>query len=69
MSQYHKLLEDIRNKDSSTIVSSDVASLDDDGRSHSNFMKTRDFFDLDFVNSRSNSCKMSIHFEYLSPGN
>ena len=52
---YHGSLEDIRNKDSSTMVSSDVSSLDDDGRSHSNSVNTRDFFDLDFTNSRSNS--------------
>ena len=55
MSSYHRFLEDIRNKDSSTMVSSNVSSLDDDGRSHSNSVKTRDFFDLDFTYSRSNS--------------
>ena len=55
ISPYHGFLEDIRNNDSSTMVSSDVSSLDDDGRSHSNSAKTRDFFDLDFTNSRSKS--------------
>ena len=69
ISPYHGLLEDIRNKDSSRIVSSDVSSLDDDERSHGNSAKTRDFFDLDFVNSRSNYCRIAIHFEYFPPSN
>ena len=69
ISPYHKSLEDIRNKFSSTIASSDVASLDDDGRSHSNSANTRAFFDLDFLNSKSKSCRISIHFEYLPPRN
>jgi len=32
-------------------------------------MNTRDFFDLDLMSSKSNSCKMMIHFEYLTPSN
>ena len=67
ISPYHGLLEDIRNKFSSTIASSDVASLDDDGRSQSNSVNTRAFFDLDFLNSKSNSCGIAIHFEYFPP--
>lgn len=67
MSPYHGLLEDIRNKVSSTIVSSDALSLDDNGRSHNNSAKTRAFFDLDITNSRSNSYIIAIHFEYLPP--
>ena len=67
ISPYHGSLEDIRNKDSSTNVSLDVELLDDDGKSHSNSAKTRDFFDLDFMNSRSNSCKITIHLEYFPP--
>ena len=47
ISPYHRLLDYIRNKDSSTIDALDVELLDDDGKSHSNFAKTRDFFDLD----------------------
>ena len=69
ISPYHGSLEDIINKDSSTIVALDVVSLDDDGKSHSNSTKTRAFFDLDFTNSRSNSCKIAIHFEYFPPSN
>jgi len=69
ISLYHRSLDDIKNKDSSTIVSLDVESLDDDGKSHNNSAKTRDFFDLDFMNSRSNSYKIAIHFEYLPPSN
>ena len=51
ISPYHGLLEDIRNKVSSTIVFSDVSSLDDDGRSHNNSAKTSAFFDLDLLDS------------------
>ncbi len=69
ISPYHGSLDDIRNKDSSMIDALDVESLDDDGKSHSNSAKTRDFFDLDFMNSRSNSCKIAIHFEYFPPRN
>ena len=69
MSPYQGFLEDIRNKDSSTIASSDVASLDDDGRSHSNSANTRAFFDLDLLNSKSNSWRIAIHFEYFPPSN
>jgi len=69
ISPYHRSLEDIRNKDSSTIVVLDVESLDDDGKSHSNSVKTRAFFDLDFMNSISNSCQTAIHFEYFPPRN
>ena len=67
ISPYHRSPEDIRNKFSSTIASLDVASLDDDGRSHSNSANTKAFFDLDFLNSRSNSCRIAIHFEYFPP--
>lgn len=47
ISPYHGLLDNIINKYSSMIVALDVESLDDDGKSHSNSAKTRDFFDLD----------------------
>ena len=69
ISPYQGSLEDIRNKDSSMIAALDVESLDDDGKSHSNSAKTRAFFDLDFTNSRSNSCKIAIHLEYLPASN
>ena len=69
ISPYHGSLDDIRNKVSSMIDALDVESLDDDGKSQSNAAKTRDFFDLDFINSRSNSRKMAIHFKYLPPSN
>lgn len=69
ISPYHGSLEDIKNKDSSMIVALDFESLDDDGRSHRNSAKTRAFIDLDFMNSISNSCKISIHLEYLPPSN
>ena len=69
ISPYHGSLDDTRNKDSSTIDALDVESLDDDGKSHSNSAKTKDFFDLNFTNSRSNSCKIAIHFEKLPPSN
>ena len=55
ISPYHGSLDDVRNKDSTTIDALDVESLDDDGKSHSNSAKTRDFFDFDFTNSRSKS--------------
>jgi len=69
ISLYHESLDDIKNKGSSTIVALDVESLDDDGKYHNSSMKTRDFFELDFMNSRSNSCKIAIHFEYFPLSN
>ena len=69
ISPYHGSLDDIKNKYSSTIDDLDVESLDDNGKSHSNSMKIKDFFDLDFTNSRSKSCKIAIHFEYFPPSN
>ena len=69
ISPYHRSLEDIKNKYSSTIVALDVELLDDDGRSHSNFAKIKAFFDLDFTNSKSNSYKIAIHLEYFPPSN
>jgi len=59
----------IRNRYSSKIDAYDVKSLEDEGRSQSNLAKTRDFFDLDLMNSKSNSCKITIHLVYFPSNN
>ena len=59
----------IRNRDSSGIDGSDVVAVLSEGRSQRSSAKTKDFFDLDLMNSKSNSCKMTIHFEYFPPSN
>ena len=57
----------IENKDSSGIYGSDIVAVLSKGRSQRSSTKTKDFFDLDLMNSKSNSCKMTIHFEYFPP--
>lgn len=69
MSPYHVLDDEIRNIDSSGIGSLDVVSFLAVGRSQISSKKTKDFFDLDLMNSKSNSCRMKIHLEYLPPNN
>ena len=59
----------IRNKELSGIDGSDVVALLSEGRSQRSSAKTKDFFDLDLMNSKSNSYKMTIHFEYFPPRN
>jgi len=59
----------IRNNDSSAMGSSTTISVLARGNSHINSAKTKDFFDLEFSNSRSNSYRMTIHLEYLPPSN
>ena len=61
--QYQGSDDSIRNKDSSGIYGSDVVVVLLEGRSHRSLAKTKDFIDLDLMNSKSNSCKMTIHFE------
>ena len=55
------------NRDSSEIDGSDVVGILSEGRSQRCSAKTKDFFDLDLMNSKSNSCKMTIHFESPPP--
>ena len=59
----------IRNKDSSGMDGSVVDSVLLEGRSEVSSVNTKYFFDLDLMNSKSNSCKMMIHFEYFPPRN
>jgi len=61
------LLDEIRNRDLSKVDAFDVKSLEDEGRSQSNSEKTKDFVDLDLMNFKSNSYKMTIHLEYFPP--
>ena len=68
-SPYQGLDDLIRNRDSSRIDGSDVVAVLSEGRSQRSSAKTKDFFDLDLMNSKSNSCKMTIHFEYFPPRN
>ena len=59
----------IRNIDSSGIDGSDIVSILLQGRSQRSSAKTKELFDLDLINSKSNSSKMTIHFEYSPPSN
>ena len=68
-SPYEGSDDPIRNRDLSGINGSDVVSVLLERRSHRSSAKTKDFFDLDLINSKSNSCKMTIHFEYFPPSN
>ena len=45
----------IRNRDSSGIDGSGVVAVLSEGRSHRSLAKTKDYFDLDLINSKSNS--------------
>ena len=56
-----------RNKDLSGIDGSDVVLILSEGRSQRSLAKNKYFFDLDLMNSKSNSCKMMMHFEYFPP--
>ena len=66
-SPYQGSDDSIRNKDSSGIDSSDVVAVISEGKSQRSSAKTKYFFDLDLMNSKSNSYKMTIHFEYFPP--
>ena len=59
----------IRNRDSLGIDGSDIVVVLSEGRSQRSSAKTKDFFYLDLMNSKSNSYKMKIHFEYSPPSN
>ena len=69
ISPYHGSKVLIRNKDLSAMGSSATVSVSVEGKSHINLEKTKDFFALDFSNSKSNSYRMTIHLEYLPPRN
>ena len=64
---YHRSDDLITNKYSSRMDGFDVDSMLLEGRSQISSVKTKEFFDLDLINSKSNSYKMIIHFEYFHP--
>ena len=68
-SPYQGSDDPIQNRDSSIIDGSDVVSVLSEGRLQRSSEKTKDFFDLDLMNYKSNSLKMNIHFEYFPPRN
>lgn len=63
MSPYQGLDDEIKNNESSVIEFLDVDSKPPLGRSQINLVKTKGFFDLDLLNSRSNTYRMTIHLE------
>lgn len=65
MSPYHGSNVQIRKRGSLAKQSSAPFSISVWGKSHNSSTKIKDFFDLDFSNSKSNSCRMTIHFEYF----
>ena len=66
-SPYQGSDDPIRNRDLSGIDGSDIVVVLLEGRSQRSSKKAKDLFDLDFMNSKSKSCKMTIHFEYFPP--
>ena len=64
-SPYQGLDDPIRNRDLSRIDGSDVVAVVSEERSHISSAKTKDFFDLNLMNSKSNSYKMTINFEFF----
>ena len=59
----------IRNSVSSGIWSLECEGAESVGREHIRSVKTGDLVDLAVVNSKSNSCRITIHLEYLPPSN
>ena len=57
----------IRNKDLSGIDGSHVVEVLSEGRSQRSSAKTKDFFDLDLMNSKSNSYKMKSILNIFPP--
>lgn len=68
-SPYQGLDDPIRNRDLSGIDGFDVVAILLEGMSQRSSVKTKDLFELDLMNSKSNSYKMMIHFEYSPPNN
>ena len=62
---YHGSVVLIRNKNSFENESLGSNSIKAQGRSHMSLTKTKDFFDVDLENSKSNSYIMTIHQDYL----
>ena len=52
----------IRNKDSSGRDGSDVVAILSEGRSQRSSTKSKDFFEFDLMNSKSNSYKITMNF-------
>ena len=61
-SSYQGLDDPIINRDSFGIDGFDVVAVLSKGRSQRSSAKTKDLFDLDLMNSKSNSCKIKINF-------
>ena len=66
-SPYHGSIVLIRNRNSPGNESLGLDSVEAQGRSHMSSAKTKDFFDVALENSRSNSCRITIHREYFPP--
>ena len=59
----------IKKRISSEILSSDLDERESVGREKMRSEKRNNFFDLEVVNSKSNSWRMKIHFEKFPPSN
>ena len=69
ISPYHGSNVLIRNKDSSAMGFSTTVSVSVLEKSYMSSANTSDLFYLDFSNSKSNSCRITIHLEYFPPSN
>ena len=67
MSPYQGSDELIRNKDSSGNEFLAVCLWSTRGRSVTSSANTNDYLDLEVMNSKSNSLRITIHLEYLPP--
>ena len=59
----------MRKSVSSDIWSSECEGAESVGREHIRSVKTSDLVDLAVVNSKSNSCRITIHLDYFPPSN
>ena len=69
ISPYHGSRVLIKKNISSGIYSSGRDERESEGRKQIKSAKTNDFFELEIVNSKSNSWRMTIHFDYFHPRN
>ena len=69
ISPYHGSNVLIRNRESYEMGWSTTVSVSVLGKSQISSANTSDFFDLEFYNSKSKSCRITIHLEYFPPSN
>ena len=69
ISPYHGSRVLMRKRVSSVMCSSKLEGVEADSKEKMESEKANDLFDLAVVNSKSNSWRITIHFEYFPPRN